>query len=114
MKNRLPMGFALGLAAALAAAAAYGQNAPGRPSDAEILALIKTHCVPCHAAEPTHQAFAKPPAGIVLESIEQISRNGSKIMTQVVVQRAMPLGNETEMTDGERARIAAWLEARKP
>jgi len=114
MKNRLPMGFALGLVAALAVGAACGQGASGRPSDAEILALVKTHCAPCHAAEPTHEAFAKPPAGIMLETIEQVSRNASKIMTQVVIERAMPLGNETGMTDEERARIAAWLEARKP
>ena len=85
----------------------------GAPSDAEILALVKTHCVRCHATEPTHDAFAKPPAGIVLETIEEIARNAPKIMNQVVVQRAMPLGNETGMTDAERDRLAAWIEGRK-
>jgi len=113
MKSWLICG-AVGLAAALVAAAACGQGAPSAPSDAEVLALVRTHCVPCHAAEPTHQAFAKPPVGIMLETIEQVSRNAAKIMTQVVVERAMPLGNETEMTDEERARIAAWIERRKP
>jgi len=33
-------------------------------------------------------------------------------MTQVVVDRAMPLGNQTGMTDEERDRIAAWIEGR--
>jgi uncharacterized membrane protein len=33
-------------------------------------------------------------------------------MTQVVVNRAVPLGNETNMTDEERDRIAAWIEGR--
>ena len=37
-------------------------------------------------------------------------RRGS--WTQVAT-RAMPLGNETDMTDEERDRIAAWIEGRK-
>src|SRR6516164_11230386 len=81
------------LAAFAVATAAHAQTAA--PTDAEILALVKTHCVRCHATEPTHEAFAKPPQGIVLETIEEIARNAPKIMSQVVVQRAMPLGNET-------------------
>ena len=99
------------LAAFAVATAAHAQTAA--PTDGEILALVKTHCVRCHATEPTHEAFAKPPQGIVLETIEEIARNAPKIMSQVVVQRAMPLGNETGMTDEERDRIAAWIEGRR-
>src|SRR5215470_16607384 len=84
---------------------AFGQ-AP--PTDGEILALMKTHCVPCHAAEPTHEAFAKAPAGVLLETIPQVAANAARFLTQVVVNRAMPLGNQTGMTDEERDRIAAW------
>ncbi len=80
------------------------------PTDAEILALMRAHCVACHAAEPTHEAFAKAPAGVLLETIPQVAVNAARIMTQVVVNRAMPLGNQTGMTDGERDRIAAWIE----
>ncbi len=87
-------------------------QAPGPPTDAEILALMKTHCVMCHAAEPAHPAFAKPPAGVLLETIPQVAANADRIMTQVVVIGAMPLGNETGMTDEERARIAAWIRGR--
>jgi uncharacterized membrane protein len=94
-----------------AATAAFGQT-PGSPTDAEILALMKAHCVPCHAAEPTHEAFAKAPAGVLLETIAQVAGNAAKIMTQVVVDRAMPLGNQTGMTDEERDRIASWIEGR--
>jgi uncharacterized membrane protein len=101
------------LAAAAAGAAAATAAAAAPPSDAEILALISKHCTQCHAAEPTHEAFAKPPKGIVLQTVEQISRNAPKILDQVVIQRAMPLGNETGMTDAERDLIAAWIEGRK-
>jgi uncharacterized membrane protein len=86
---------------------------PGPPTDAEILALMKTHCVTCHAVEPTHEAFAKAPAGVLLETIAQVAANAERIMTQVVVNRAMPLGNQTGMTGDERDRIAAWIESRR-
>ena len=97
------------------ATAAFGQAAApaGPPSDAEILDLMKKHCVQCHALEPTHEAFAKAPAGVLLETIEEVSKNAPRIMTQVVVNRAMPLGNQTGMTDEERNRLAAWIEGRK-
>jgi uncharacterized membrane protein len=95
-----------------ATAAAFGQALPGPPTDAEILALMTTHCVACHAAQPTHEAFAKAPAGVLLETIAQIASNATRIMTQVVVDRAMPLGNQTGMTDQDRDRIAAWIEGR--
>jgi uncharacterized membrane protein len=93
------------------APAAFAQAA-APPTDAEMLALMRAHCVACHAAEPTHEAFAKAPAGVLLETIPQVSANAARIMTQVVVNRAMPLGNQTGMTDQERDRIAAWIEGR--
>jgi uncharacterized membrane protein len=105
-----PSDFAAVLMIALTApSAAFAQ---GPPTDAEILALMRTHCVACHAAEPTHEAFAKAPAGVLLETIPQVAANAARIMTQVVVNRAMPLGNQTGMTDEERDRIAAWIEGR--
>jgi uncharacterized membrane protein len=94
---------------AASSTAALAQPA-GPPADAEILALMKAHCVVCHAAEPTHPAFAKAPAGVLLETIPQVAASAGRIMTQVVATGAMPLGNETGMTDEERNRIAAWIQ----
>jgi uncharacterized membrane protein len=85
---------------------------PAPPTDAEILALMKAHCVMCHAVEPTHPAFAKAPAGVLLETLPQVAANADRIMTQVAVTGAMPLGNETGMTDAERNRVAAWIRGR--
>ena len=106
------VGVALVTAILTAFSPAASAQAPGPPTDAEILALMRAHCVACHAAEPTHEAFAKAPAGVLLETIPQVAANAAKIMTQVVVNRAMPLGNQTGMTDEERDRIAAWIEGR--
>lgn len=82
----------------------------GPPTDEEILALMKTHCVMCHGAEPSHPAFVRAPAGVFLEAIPQVAANAERIMAQAVVNRFMPLGNETGMTDEERSRVAAWIE----
>ncbi len=107
-----PYGAAAVLALAVMATTAAIAQALSPPKDAEILALMKAHCVACHAAEPTHEAFAKAPAGVLLETIPQVAANAARIMTQVVVDRAMPLGNQTGMTDEERDHIAAWIEGR--
>ena len=52
--------------------------------------------------------FAQPPKGIVLETPEQIGQNAAKI-AETVGNRYMPIGNLTQMTDDERALVAAWF-----
>jgi uncharacterized membrane protein len=110
---KLPHGAAVLLMLAAVISTAALAQAPGPPTDEEILTLMKTHCVICHGAEPTHPAFARAPAGVVLEEIPQVAGNAERIMAQVVVNRFMPLGNETGMTDEERNRVAAWIEGRR-
>jgi uncharacterized membrane protein len=82
-------------------------------TDAEAVALAARHCGACHAEMPTHDAFDKPPKGIRLETVEQLRRHAREIVIQVVIERAMPLGNERNMTEGERDRLGAWAEGRK-
>jgi uncharacterized membrane protein len=99
--------------AAMAAFAAPRAFAASPLSDADAVALAARHCVACHAAEPTHPAFAKAPKGIRLETLDDLRRHAKDIITQVVVEKAMPLGNETDMTDEERTALGAWAESRK-
>jgi uncharacterized membrane protein len=47
----------------------------------------------------------------MLESPEAIRSHAQAIYQQVVVAKAMPLGNMTNITDDERATIAKWFEA---
>ena len=47
----------------------------------------------------------------MLETAAQIVAKAAAIREQAVVSRAMPLGNVTQMTDAESARIAAWIDA---
>jgi len=82
-------------------------------SDQEVLRITQTHCVMCHQAKPTHEAFkgGEPPKGVMLNSLEGIRKNAAQVLVQAVQGKAMPLGNETGMTDKERAQLGAWLAA---
>jgi uncharacterized membrane protein len=82
-------------------------------TDAEALALAAKHCTACHSAEPTHPAFGRPPKGIRLDTIEGLRSYAKSVAIQVVIERAMPLGNETNMTEAERAKLGAWAEGRE-
>ena len=77
--------------------------------DAEVLALMQKHCVMCHAAKPTHESFQEAPKNIALETIAGIKKYAATISAQTVQTKAMPLGNQTGMTDEERATLAQWL-----
>ena len=56
----------------------------------------------CRTAKLTHQASGKP-KNIILETAADLRRYAVVILTQTVRTKAMPLSNETEMTDEERA-----------
>lgn len=77
--------------------------------DAEALALVQKHCVMCHATKPTHESFQEAPKNISLETIADIKKHAITISAQTVQTKAMPLGNQTGMTDEERATLAQWL-----
>ncbi|MGI4848038.1 MAG: urate hydroxylase PuuD [Janthinobacterium lividum] len=78
---------------------------------AAVTAIIAQRCTACHAERPTQPGFATAPAGVVLDSAQRIRQYGARIYQQAVVLKAMPIGNVTNMTDGERARLASWFEA---
>jgi len=77
--------------------------------DGEALALMRKHCVMCHASKPTHESFQEAPKNITLETIADIKKHAATISAQTVQTKAMPLGNQTGMTDDERATLAQWL-----
>ncbi len=77
-------------------------------SFARVKAVIDSRCVSCHALTPTQEGFAQPPKGIVMQDVSGISQNAAKI-AETVASRYMPIGNLTQMTDDERALIAAWF-----
>jgi uncharacterized membrane protein len=74
-----------------------------------VRAIVGQRCINCHSPAPTFTGIVQPPAGVVLHTPEAILQNAQRVYQQVVVTRIMPLGNVTQMTDQERAVIAAWV-----
>jgi uncharacterized membrane protein len=109
------IGVALLLAVAVAIAPpmpkAAAPGADPAAAFASVQAVITQRCAVCHSAHPTQPGFATAPAGITFDSADQIHQNAEKIYKQAVQLKAMPIGNLTNMTDTERAQIAAWFEA---
>jgi uncharacterized membrane protein len=82
-------------------------------SDAQALAISARHCIACHARHPSHPAFKEPPKNMALETVPEMRRFAQQIYLQTVQNRAMPLGNQTGMTEAEREALGRWLNARQ-
>jgi uncharacterized membrane protein len=74
----------------------------------DIQPILQARCAACHSAHPTLMGAA--PAGVMVDTPDEISQNAQRIYQQAVQMKAMPLGNVTHMTDEERQKIAAWFD----
>lgn len=72
-----------------------------------IMDIVHTRCSTCHAAQPTQQGFNAPPAGIILQTPEDMKIHQAKVITAVQTGY-MPLGNITQLTDEERQQVVAY------
>jgi len=81
--------------------------------DASVLRILQKHCAMCHAQFPSHTMIQHqpPPKGVVLESIDDLRRFRQQVFEQAVRATKMPLGNETSMTQEERAILGRWIQA---
>ncbi len=78
------------------------------PDGVAALAIAAEHCSVCHAAQPSHPAFAAPPGGMILETREDLVSHASRARV-AVSSGYMPLGNMTGISDEQRAILLAWL-----
>lgn len=76
----------------------------------EVQMILANRCLPCHSTVPIQPGVVEPPKGLVLEDRASIEANREKIGSQVA-SMVMPLGNLTQMTDEERAKVVAWATA---
>ena len=112
--------WAIPVTAALATLMLAVAIAPGKPEAArtftfaEVQRIVAVRCAVCHAESPTFSGFSVAPKGLLLDSAAQIAANAQKINEQAVLAKAMPIGNLTQMTDAERATLAAWIAAGAP
>ena len=95
---------------ALAVAIAPAPDASGRSvfRCARIAAVLRLA-----SGESDPARFTVAPKGLMLVTSAQIVANAQKINEQAAATRAMPIGNLTQMTDAERAVLAAWIAARR-
>ena len=96
------------LAAAMVPAKIEAQKGEAVLTDTQAMVVVEQRCVSCHAVSPTNAGFASAPAGIVLETVEQVLVIKDK-MIPALQTGYMPLGNMTGMTDQERQQLMIWL-----
>jgi uncharacterized membrane protein len=81
----------------------------GTVADTDVQAIVSKHCAMCHAAKPTHESFREAPKNIILEDLGDLKKHAATIYAQTVQTRAMPLGNQSGMTEDDRAILGQWL-----
>jgi len=77
----------------------------------DVVAIVSSRCSMCHAVEPAFPGFREAPKAVLLDEPERIYARYQQIALVAAYSSAMPPGNVSEMTDEERATIAAWIEA---
>jgi uncharacterized membrane protein len=76
--------------------------------------VFVARCVTCHSLTPTRQGITAAPKGVMFDTQAEIVANARRAYDQVVVTKAMPLGNVTGMTDDERELIGRWVRSGAP
>lgn len=71
--------------------------------------IIDRRCAACHSVEPSDVSFGVAPAGVTLDTPEQILAHVARIRERAVVTRTMPPGNKTNITDVEREMLGRWI-----
>ena len=97
------------VAIACSAASFHLLAAAGSHDFPKVQAVIHERCTVCHSANPTSALFSTAPAGILLDTPEQIQAMALRIQAQAVTTPIMPLGNITKMTQEERDLIGQWV-----
>ena len=69
--------------------------------------IIEQRCNSCHSTKSTQAGFSAPHVGLSYDIAGALENNADKVNTQVM-QKIMPLGNLTKMTDEEREKVSRW------
>ncbi|MFI4933285.1 MAG: hypothetical protein ACHP7N_01590 [Caulobacterales bacterium] len=102
----------LGLAALLAASmvsacAPQGTTTVAASADekaayAQVKPLLERHCLMCHSERPPIALLRSPPAGVVLETPEELRKFAPRIAAMTAITHVMPPANFTGMTETDR------------
>lgn len=86
------------------------ETKPHEVSDVELMQIIKERCSVCHSQHPTQPGFSAAPQGLMLESIDDITRSEKLIRQRALITKDMPLANITNITEDERAQLKSALD----
>ena len=114
IRRTLAVAFAGGVALIVALAPqpqAAGLTAADFPA---VQQVFGARCVTCHSSHPTNPGFSVAPKGVMFDTQAEIVANAQRAYEQVVVTKAMPLGNVTGITDAERDLIGRWVRSGAP
>jgi uncharacterized membrane protein len=64
--------------------------------------LLEARCIMCHGAQVQMK-------NVRLDSADALKQHAQAVYSQVVVTKQMPMNNSTQITDAERAQVAAWF-----
>jgi uncharacterized membrane protein len=106
------------LAVVLAPKSAAPVSDPHQPAAAvpvaQAIKVLQTRCSSCHSATPTDDMFKIAPAGVLLDSADDMKRWAPRIKARTVDSTDMPFLNKTQMTDEERSVVGSWIAAGAP
>ncbi|WP_394836229.1 urate hydroxylase PuuD [Pendulispora rubella] len=71
--------------------------------------VIGQRCVPCHSATTTDDQWKVAPSNVTFDTPEQIKMYAERIKARAVINKTMPFGNKTGMTQEERDLLARWF-----
>jgi uncharacterized membrane protein len=89
------------------------QKALPHATFADAQEIVLSRCSMCHAAEPMWEGIVTAPRGVRLDNEEEIRRHARDIEIYAILTHTMPPDNVTEISDADRARLAAGLQAAK-
>ncbi len=107
---------AIGAFLILATFLGYERMIPAETTDAgltteEAMRIVKDNCTVCHSTSPSYPGFAAAPAGVVMDSLDDVTTSANRI--KVAMQsNYMPLGNVTHLSSENRAALIQWLSMR--
>ena len=81
---------------------------------AKLQPLLTRNCLMCHSAKPPMSQYHAAPAGVLLETPEQLRSFAPRVLAAVDTTHIMPPQNLTAMTDDDRKQLAAAIQAGWP
>ena len=73
--------------------------------------IIGNRCLRCHSLHPADDVFHSPPLGVMFDTPDEVRTMARRIKYRAYTLHNMPFNNKTQITDTERAELAAWVDA---